>query len=94
MNVTPKTGPIVGAEVVEDNDRLIVMTTNGKGIRVKIKEIRLVGRVTQGVKLINLAENDQVASIARLVQNPQEASGLDDEDDESQASLALEEESE
>lgn len=94
MNVTPKTGPIVGAEVVEDNDRLIVMTTNGKGIRVKIKEIRLVGRVTQGVKLINLAENDQVASIARLVQNPQEASGMDDEDDESQASLALEEDSE
>ena len=68
MNVTDKTGKIIGAEVVEDGDKLIVMTVNGKAIRMKVNDIRLVGRVAQGVKLINLADGDSVRSIARVVQ--------------------------
>lgn len=68
MNVTEKTGKIVGAEVVEDDDRLLVMTMQGKGIRMKVKDIRLVGRIAQGVKLIDLAAGDSVRSIARIVQ--------------------------
>lgn len=68
MNVTSKTGEIVGAEVVNEDDKLLVMTTQGKGIRMKVKEIRLVGRVAQGVKLIDLAAGDAVRSIARIVQ--------------------------
>jgi len=67
MNCTDKTGKVVGAEVVEDDDKLLVMTTKGKGIRMKIKEIRTTGRVAQGVKLVNLAAGDSVASIARIV---------------------------
>lgn len=67
MNCTEKTGQIVGAEVVEDDDRLLVMTTKGKGIRMKVKEIRTTGRVAQGVRLINLADGDEVKSIARIV---------------------------
>jgi len=76
MNVTEKTGKIVGAEVVDDQDRLLIMTTNGKGIRVKVKEIRTTGRVAQGVKLINLAAGDQVKTISRIV------AGADDGEDE------------
>ena len=68
MNCTAKTGYIVGAEVVEDDDRLLVMTVNGKGIRLRVKEIRTTGRVAQGVKLIDLAAKDAVRSIARIVQ--------------------------
>lgn len=67
MNCTEKTGKITGAEMVEDDDRLLVMTTRGKGIRVKVNEIRTTGRVAQGVKLIDLADGDTVRSIARLV---------------------------
>ncbi len=67
MNVTAKTGKIVGAEVVEEEDRLLVMTTNGKAIRMKVKDIRTTGRVAQGVSLIRLATGDQVRSIARVV---------------------------
>ena len=74
MNVTEKTGKIVGAEVVDDDDRLLVMTVTGKAIRMKVKDIRLVGRIAQGVKLIDLAAGDQVRSIARIVQ------GTDDGD--------------
>ncbi|MBX7131257.1 MAG: DNA gyrase subunit A [Fimbriimonadaceae bacterium] len=72
MNCTAKTGKIVGAEVVADDDRLIVMTVNGKAIRMKVKDIRFVGRVAQGVKLIDLAAGDQVRSIARVVQDADE----------------------
>ncbi len=83
MNCTDKTGKIVGAEVVEDSDRLLVMTTKGKGIRVKIKEIRTTGRVAQGVRLINLASGDQVRSIARIVQDTDggDLTGEDDYED-------------
>jgi DNA gyrase subunit A len=72
MNVTAKTGAIVGAETVEEDDRLLVMTTGGKGIRIKVKDIRLVGRIAQGVKLIDLAAGDTVRSIARIVQGADE----------------------
>lgn len=68
MNCTDKTGKIVGAEVVDDDDKLLVMTVQGKGIRVKVRDVRLVGRVAQGVKLINLAAGDEVRSMARIVQ--------------------------
>ena len=85
MNVTDKTGEIIGAEVVEPDDRLLVMTTNGKGIRMKIKDIREVGRVAQGVKLINLAPGDTVRSIARIVQGADAGDIGDDGEYEEQA---------
>lgn len=87
MNVTEKTGKIIGADMVEDEDRLLLMTTNGKGIRLRVKDIRLVGRIAQGVKLIDLAAGDEVRSIARIVQGTDDGElDLDDtipEDDES-----------
>jgi len=67
MNCTDKTGKIVGAEVVEPDDRLLVMTVQGKGIRIRVSDIRTTGRVAQGVKLINMAQGDEVRSIARMV---------------------------
>jgi DNA gyrase subunit A len=81
MNCTDKTGKIVGAEVVAEDDRLLVMTTNGKAIRMKVHEIRTTGRVAQGVKLINLAANDQVRSIARIVAGTDDGE-LDDDTEE------------
>lgn len=84
MHCTDKTGIIVGAEVVLPEDRLLVMTVNGKGIRVKVKEIRLTGRIAQGVKLINLSNGDAVRSIARIVQEEDDGSieGAEDSGDE------------
>jgi DNA gyrase subunit A len=80
MNCTDKTGMIVGAEVVEDDDRLLIMTTKGKGIRVRIKEIRTTGRVAQGVKLINLAKDDEVRSIARIIKSTDDGDLEEDEE--------------
>jgi DNA gyrase subunit A len=67
MNVTDKTGLVIGAVIVNDDDRLLVMTTKGKGIRMKVKDIRTTGRVAQGVKLINLADGDHIKTISRLI---------------------------
>jgi DNA gyrase subunit A len=85
MNCTDKTGKVVGAEVVEEDDKLLLMTTKGKGIRMRIKEIRTTGRVAQGVRLVNMASGDLVASIARIVK------GTDDgEVDEVESEVAEE----
>ncbi len=82
MNCTEKTGKIMGAEMVEEDDRLLVMTTKGKGIRLKVKEIRTTGRVAQGVKLINLAEGDTIRSIARIVKGADDGDLEGDEESE------------
>lgn len=81
MNVTEKTGKIVGAEIVDDEDRLLVMTLLGKGIRMKVKEIRTTGRVAQGVKLINMSAKDSVRSIARVVQEEDDGAFDENESD-------------
>lgn len=75
MNCTDKTGMIVGAEIVEQDDQLLIATTKGKGIRMRVKPIRTTGRVAQGVKLIDLAGADSVKSIARLVQDTDDGEG-------------------
>lgn len=76
MNVTEKTGRIVGAEVVDEDDVLMVITAMGKSVRMAIsdkkKPIRITGRVAQGVKLIDLAPGDTITSIARVVQDADE----------------------
>ncbi len=69
MQVTAKTGQVVGAEIVDPDDQLVLMTEKAKAIKLRIKEIRMVGRIAQGVKLINLGQDDQVKSLARLVKD-------------------------
>ncbi|WP_231725858.1 DNA gyrase subunit A [Chthonomonas calidirosea] len=68
MNVTPRTGKIVDAVIVRPEDKLILLTEKGVAIRIDVASIRLAGRSTQGVKLIDLAEGDRVATIERLLE--------------------------
>lgn len=82
MNCTDKTGLVVGAEVVEDDDKLLLMTVKGKGIRMRIKEIRATGRVAQGVRLVNMSGGDAVASIARIVKGTDDGDIEIDDDSE------------
>ncbi len=76
--INPKTGNIVGLTLVNDNEELIIVTSEGVVIRLRIKEISTTGRVSQGVKLINLAENVEVVSIAKIKEDY-----LDEEEEES-----------
>jgi DNA gyrase subunit A len=66
LNVTEKTGRLVGFIAVDESDDLFITCVSGVTIRTSIKSIREAGRATQGVKLINLDEGDQIAAIARI----------------------------
>ena len=67
MSLSEKTGDIVDAKMVSDEDRLLIMTREGITIQLKVADIRSIGRSTQGVRAINLAEDDRVASVERMV---------------------------
>jgi len=58
---------VVAAEVVEKDDKLILVTANSKGIRLRVSDLRITGRIAQGVKLIDLAGGDRVAAVTRIV---------------------------
>jgi len=68
LKVTEKTGAIVGVTQVSDGDDVMLVTDSGKIIRMAVDEIRVIGRNTQGVRLIGLQENERVASLARLAE--------------------------
>jgi DNA gyrase subunit A len=69
MDITAKTGPIVDAQVVEPDDRLMIITKNGITIRMEVLGIRAAGRSTQGVKLINLDTGDAIGAIERIARD-------------------------
>ena len=66
INVTDKTGNLIALKSVSDNNDLMIITQNGITIRLPISEIRIMGRATQGVRLINLRGEDAIASVARV----------------------------
>ncbi len=64
--ITEKTGNLVGVSIVNDNEELIMITSDGVVIRIRVRDISNSGRITQGVKLINVGENVKVMSIAKI----------------------------
>ncbi|MBM2803748.1 MAG: gyrase, subunit [Deltaproteobacteria bacterium] len=75
MKTTDKTGRVIGVQQVTEDDQLMLVTTNGKIIRLRIKDIRIIGRNTQGVRLIELEEGERVVSLARVVEKEEEDNG-------------------
>lgn len=67
LNITAKNGPLVGMSIVESQDNLMVMTSNGQMIRQPVETIRETGRSAQGVRLIRLDEGDKLASITVVI---------------------------
>jgi len=66
LQVTEKTGRLVGIKSVIDGDDLMIITRKGTTIRTPVDELRVMGRATQGVKLIRLDEDDEIASVAKV----------------------------
>ena len=64
--ITDKTGNLVGIKAVNDDTEIMIITTGGIIIRMKVEDISVVGRVAQGVKLINMDEDVTIASIAKV----------------------------
>ena len=69
INITEKTGQLINIKGVTDNDDLMVITKSGTTIRLEVCRIRTTGRTTQGVRLINLREGENVASVAIVEEN-------------------------
>lgn len=72
INITEKTGGLVGLLAVEEKDDLMITCKSGITIRMKVSHIREAGRATQGVKLINLDGGDEIAAIARIQDQEEE----------------------
>jgi DNA gyrase subunit A len=73
MNVTEKTGPVVGAVTVTEDDELMLMTSTGQSIRIRVREIRETGRVAQGVKLLTLKEGEKMQDISLVIPDGDDA---------------------
>jgi DNA gyrase subunit A len=75
MKTTDKTGLVVGALTVKDNDEIMMITVGGQMVRTAVKDIREAGRNTQGVKLINLDATDKLQAIAPVISENDEEPG-------------------
>jgi DNA gyrase subunit A len=66
INVTEKTGKLVAIKEVTDKDDLMIINKSGISIRINVSELRVMGRATQGVRLIKLNEDDSISSVAKI----------------------------
>ena len=83
MKTGEKTGEVVAAIAVEDNDQLMLITNRGQMVRIRVNEIREAGRNTMGVKLIDLNPREKLSAVARVIQDEEdenESSGSSGED--------------
>lgn len=69
MEVTKKTGDVVAIKAVKEEDHLMITTKNGVVIRMEVKELRVMGRATQGVRVIRLDEEDDIADVAIIMED-------------------------
>ena len=68
IKTTERNGPVVYAYQVTDQDQLMIITEQGKIIRLRVADISVIGRNTQGVKLIDLAEGEKVVGVAKVME--------------------------
>ena len=84
QNITDKTGLLIGILNVTDEDDLMIINRSGITIRLAVSSLRTMGRATQGVRLINLKDGDQIASVEKVASNGEEVP-IESENDENQA---------
>jgi DNA gyrase subunit A len=80
ISITEKTGKLVSIKNVSDNDDLMIINKSGIAIRMEVASLRVMGRATQGVKLINLKNTDSIAALAKVVHEEDEVTDLEDID--------------
>jgi len=75
LNITEKTGKLVAIQNVTDDDDLMIINRSGLTIRMAVSDIRIAGRATQGVKLINIKDGDSIASVSVVTKSDEEEEG-------------------
>jgi len=66
INITEKTGKLIAIKSVTDNDDVMIINKSGLAIRLTVSSLRIMGRATQGVRLINLSDGDSIAAVAKI----------------------------
>jgi len=79
LNVTDKTGELIAIKNVSDDDDLMIINKKGITIRLAMADVRVMGRATQGVRLINLKNNDEIAAVAKVPHSEEEEGELNEE---------------
>ena len=77
MKVTEKTGPLVGALAVTEEHELMLMTSTGQSIRIRVSEVRTTGRNAQGVKLLTLKAKEKLQDISLVIPDGEDAEGAE-----------------
>ena len=72
ISITDKTGSLVSIKNVNDTNGLMIINKSGIAIRMAVKDLRVMGRATQGVKLINIKKGDSIAAVAKVIHEEQE----------------------
>jgi DNA gyrase subunit A len=72
MNVTDKTGKVVSALAVAETDELMLMTSKGQSVRIRVSDIRETGRNAQGVKLMDLKKDETIQDVATVIADEEE----------------------
>ena len=73
ISITNKTGDLVSIKNVTDDDDLMIINKSGIAIRMAVENLRVMGRATQGVKLINLKETDSIAAVAKVMKDDEQS---------------------
>ena len=69
ISITEKTGKLVSIKTVSDSDDLMIINKSGIAIRMEVAALRVMGRATQGVRLINLKGDDTIAAVAKVMKD-------------------------
>jgi DNA gyrase subunit A len=80
ISITDKTGSLVTLKNVTDQDDLMIINKSGIAIRMAVSDLRVMGRATQGVKLINLREDDSIAAVAKVMKDDDDVEDISDID--------------
>lgn len=87
LNISEKTGNLVAIKNVDDSNDLMIINKSGLTIRMAVEDLRVMGRATQGVKLINIKDNDDIAAVAKVMHEKEEeedGTEIENETNESQ----------
>ena len=82
INITPKTGDLIAIKAVLDTDDLMIINKSGIVIRLDVFSLRVIGRATQGVRLINIKEGDAIAAVAQVEHQDEKDDDVDESSEE------------
>ena len=82
LNITDKTGKLVSINSVTDVDDLMIINKSGLTIRMEVSDLRVMGRATQGVRLINIKGNDSIAAVTKVMREEEVVEGIEGETDD------------